>query len=166
MESSRPKFVYFDEDITLDSVKRLIKELEDIGDKTIKLYFSTEGGNIDAMQFLIDYLNSIKENLEIRLTGALFSAGTLLLIYFEGLLDVTRLDVIIFHAIDREQYGIRRGIVDAKTIIKQDIEQNKKIAAQFKEKYWLSEQQVKKYLKGEDVILYNKQIEKWNQLKK
>lgn len=154
------KYYYFEEDITVESVNNLVEKLESIESEII-LYFSTAGGDPSAMKFLVDFFNTKKDKLTIILTNQVCSAGTYLLTDFEGTvkIDEDNLDFILFHLADRQTYNLRK--TEHKELVKQDVEYNKNFAKKLKEKQLLTKKQLKRFFKGEDVVVYKKQFKLW-----
>ena len=148
---------YFDKEIDTDSVNELVGNLQE-REGEINLWFSTSGGSPDAMQFLIQFLNSRKQDITITITEWLMSAGTHLLTDFEGKIIIgDLLDFMLFHVVDRESYNLRtEGAVSDKMLMKQDYEKNVIFAEKLKERGFLTDKQVTAFLKGKDVILYSK----------
>lgn len=150
---------YFDKHIDTETVNELIQVLS--VDEPTKLFFSTEGGNTDAMFVLIDFLNS-RENIEVVLIDWISSAGTQLLTDYSGKLTFCeKLDGFMFHLSDRESYRLRKNYVDYSLLAEQDLERNKKFAKKLKDKGYLTEKQIKNFLKGKDVFVYKKQFKEW-----
>jgi len=151
---------YFQGDISVESVNNLIEVLNGF-EGAVDLWFSSCGGHPSSMRFLISYLNSRKDEIKITLTDEICSAATLLLIDFEGVLEYNDLDFILFHMFDRERYPLRQsGSVSDNKIQKQDLKGNIEMALKFREKNILTKEQSRKFLKGKDVVLYEKQIRK------
>lgn len=154
------KTIYFDDHINVQTVLGLIKEIE--AQEEVDLYFSTEGGEVDAMNVLIHSLNR-HPDIEIFITSVLGSAGTHLFAYCYRKIHLTKgLDYIFFHCTDRESYNIRKSrYIDKEVLVQQDIEHNKDLAKRFR-KIGLTEEEIKSYLEGEDVILYRKDFKRLN----
>lgn len=152
---------YFDDDINKETINTLVDKLQEVDGK-INLYFTTLGGYKDAMMYLIYFLNQRKEDVTVILMNRIASAGTFLLTEFYGELKIdSGLDFILFHAFDRESYSIRKSDnICEKTLTKQDIEGNKIFAKKLKQKGILTDKQIKQYLKGDNVVLYKKDIDK------
>lgn len=149
-------YYFFNAPINIEEVNNLVEKLE--GKEDIVLYFSTEGGNLDPMRFLIRFLNSLGDNIEIVLTDELCSAGTMLLTDYTGRLTHNGLDFILFHKWDRLVHNLRKSsIVSEEILNKQDEEENKIFAKKLK-KLGLSKKQLKKFNKGKDVIIYKDQF--------
>ena len=76
--------VIFNSTITPDNVADLIDEMNQYS--FVNLYFSTDGGNINEMNILIDFLNYRYKNdsLKLILYDFVASAGTLILFDYEG----------------------------------------------------------------------------------
>lgn len=148
---------YFDEPINTETVNNLVDKLQELKG-SVNLYFSTEGGYKTNMIFLVDYLNSRKDDITITLTDIVASAGTMILTDFNGKIKLgASLDYILFHCFDRETYNIRNyEVISTKILIQQDIESNKIFAKKLKDRNILTSQQIKKVLKGKDVVLYRK----------
>lgn len=154
---------YFNNDITVENVNNLVEKLQTMEGK-IRLYFSTDGGDPTAMDFLLDFLNSRKEDITIILTDRIYSAGADILVLFEGKIELNEhLDCILFHLLDRQKYAFRTGGYTAspKIMAKQDMEYNIKFAEKIKNKGLLTDKQLKQFLQGKDVIIYKEQYKQW-----
>lgn len=157
-------YYLFNDEITTETVNDLVSKLDTCqGD--IELWFATNGGESFAMNFLVNYLNSISDRLFIVITRRLHSAGVSLLVDYEGSvkLDLDDLDSIVFHVADREIYSFRKDstYVDGKMLAKQDREYNINFAEKIKKKGLLTDKQLKEFLRGKDVVVYKEQFEKW-----
>lgn len=151
---------YFDKDINTETVQELVEKLSSMEGK-IDLWFSTSGGFTNQMYYLINYLNSRKEDIKITLTNECLSCGTFLLVYFDGEITHFDLEVMLFHVTDRERYCLRDNKwINSDKLQKQDWKQNKKFAKKLLERNILTEKQVNRFLKGQDVIIYEKEIKK------
>lgn len=151
---------FFNDGIQVDSMNALINKLESMkGD--IDLWFASEGGGSEPIYYLINYLNSRKDDITLTITDRLCSAATVLLVEFEGKIKIGKMDFMLFHMFDRERYPLRKwaGISDD-TIQKQDLELNIELAEKFRRKNILNKKQIRRFLKGEDVLLYRKEIQK------
>lgn len=162
------KYFRFDDDIDTETVSTLVDKLQGVDGK-INLWFSTNGGEITAMLFLIDFLNSRKKDIEIVLSCRLISAGTIILTNFKGkiILD-EQLDFILFHCNDRQSYSIRdnNDPVCNKILTSQDIERNIIFIKKIKNKGLLTDKQLKQFSKGKDVVVYREQFKTWDIWKK
>lgn len=154
---------YFENEITVESVNELVEKLQAV-EGEIELWFSTNGGSSSIMTFLISFLNRRKEDITVVLTNKCYSAGADILIFFEGKVKIIELDAILFHLTDREQYSFRKDdcIVNQKILAKQDKEYNINFAKKIKEKGLLTDKQLKQFLNGRDVVIFQKQFEQWN----
>lgn len=150
---------YFKNEISEETINSLISVLSSTDDK-IELWFTTNGGCTSSMEFLIEYLNLNKNRIKITLSNRVLSAGTFILLDFEGDIKIKNLDFVTFHLADRESYTLRKD-KHLKKLSKMDWEYNLKIAEKIKNKNLLNEKQLKKLLKGKDVTIYKKQIEEW-----
>lgn len=161
-------YYYFDDEISTESVNNLVEKLNEVEEnKKITLYFTTHGGESSCMSFLIEYLNSIKDRLEIVFTFKCWSAGTYLLIYYQGKMriDLDEMDSFLFHKTDRKMYvggNNNRNVESLKRIKHQDEEGNINFANKLKKKGLLTDKQMQRYLNGKDVIVYKKQFKEWS----
>lgn len=152
---------YFDDAITIESVNNLVSLIQDKGE--IDLWFQTEGGNTEAMEYLVSVFNSFGENIKITLNGALMSAGTKILTDYTGRLRIHEdIECFLFHKWDREMYNLREQVVKTDKLIRQTESKNIEFAKKLKDKGILNKKQIKKYMKGKDVIMYRKEILKLN----
>ena len=157
---------YFNDDITIETVNNLVDKLQAVDkEEKIELYFSTSGGCSSSMEFLVNYFNSIKDRLTIVLISRCWSAGTDLLVSFEGKLVINHneMDSFVFHLKDREMHlqSKDRDLQDMKIIRKQDKEDNLNFAKKIKNKNLLTSKQLKDFIKGKDIIVYREQFKKW-----
>lgn len=155
-------YVLFDDEINKETVSDLVDKLSSCPFK-INLWFSTPGGTISPMFYLIDYLNLNKDRISITVFDEVCSAGTLLFAYFKGTIKMDKnLDVVMFHVGDRLVYRFRKEQgFNLKKLDKSTKENNKEFINIIKKKGFLSDKQVKKYLIGEDVYVYSEQFLKW-----
>lgn len=149
-------YYFFDAPINIEEVNNLVEKLE--GKEDIVLYFSTEGGNLDPMRFLIRFLNSLGDSIEIVLTDELCSAGTMLLTDYTGRLTHNGLDFILFHKWDRLVHNLRKSSIVSEDILNKQDEGENKIFAKKLKKLGLTKKQLKRFNKGKDVILYKDQF--------
>lgn len=159
--NSIPRHVQiFEDDICAETVQGLINELNNY--TKIDLFFSTNGGEAASMEALIHYLNGRKEDITIYLTNEICSAGTFLLVYFEGCVLISKnLDFILFHSIDRAMLSRRKSPVSRVELLKQLDELNLETVERFR-KLGLTEKEIKRYKAGHDVILYRKDFSRLN----
>ena len=149
---------YFNKVITKESINDLVEKITNTEGK-INLWFSTEGGDVTPMYFLCDVLNERKEDIEITLVETVMSAGIILLVEFKGKINFSEhLDCLMFHMFDRQSYSLRKGYLNEKVLTKQDFETNKIFAKKLEKKGFLNKKQIKKCLKGEDIILYKNEL--------
>ena len=156
------KVHYFLDSIDLPSVQNLIDKLDTL-EGEVDLFFETEGGFTDVMDYLVHYLNKRKDEITIYLIGELISAGTKILTDFKGKIIIHEgLDLIMFHKWDRKIYTLRKSsFVDNATLIKYTEEGNKIFSKKLK-KLGLNEKQLKIYNEGKDVVLYKKDFKQLN----
>ena len=74
---------FFDDNINPETMNSLVEKLNSM-EGEVDLWFTTEGGQTQSMEYLIHYLNSRKEEITVTVVDRLWSAGTLLLLDFEG----------------------------------------------------------------------------------
>lgn len=154
-------YYYFNDEISTENVNELVDKLENSEGK-INLWFSTDGGSSNAMEFLIHFFNSIADRLEITVTQNLCSSGTMILEDFVGKVNIYDLDYCLFHCADRETLNFRNNNgKDTKVIIEQDKSYNTKTAEKMKNKNLLTDKQIKDFLNGKDVYVYQEQMKTW-----
>jgi hypothetical protein len=155
---------YFNNEITVENLNNLVERLQAV-EGEIELWFSTNGGDTSAMSFLVRFLNSRKDDITVVLTDRVYSSGTFILTDFKGKIKIEDLDAILFHLADRESYNLRKDgySLSNKILTKQDKEYNKIFAEKIKNKGLLTDKQLKQFLKGKDVVVYQKQFKKWEQ---
>ena len=153
-------YYYFQDRIEKDNINSLIDKID--VDEEVHLYFSTDGGHYDTMQYFIDFLNS-KENIVVHLVECVMSSGCLLFTDFKGKIILEDgLDYLMFHVFDRQVYTLRKdGLIDDRILKKQTRQLNENFAKKIKEKGLLTDKQLKKYINGFDVVIYKEQFDKW-----
>ena len=155
---------YFNDEISTETVNNLVEKLQSF-EGGINLWFSTNGGESTSMAFLINYFNSIKDRLTITLLDKVWSAGTFLLTDYYGKIRIehNEMDSFLFHLGDRRMHlqSVDRDVESAKILARQDKEFNLIFAEKIKKKGLLTEKQLKKYLRGYDVLVYKEQFKDW-----
>lgn len=145
---------YFRDEINDESVQDLINIL--VGVPSCDLFFCTPGGEMSAMKALIHFING-HPDINIYLIDYVASAGTFFLVECNKPVYITDcLDWILFHMGDRDFGGkFRKGKIDQDILYDQLKKSNEEYATKFK-KLGLTPKEIKQYLAGEDVILYQK----------
>jgi len=151
------KYIYFNEDLDTESVTDLVDKVYRTEGK-MRIYISTHGGYSNQTAFLISALNSRKKDITLVMTDFVASCGTFFLLDFEGEMEFFEIDVLLFHCVDRSQLGIRKEIMDAKKLRKMDMDCNRVMAQRFYDKGWFDVKQKRKFLRGEDVVMYKDEI--------
>lgn len=156
-EVIRYKYI-FDEEITVESVNRLIEVLYSY--QSVDLFFSTQGGLVFAIDVLIEAINE-HPDITVTLCSSVCSAGTFLLTDLECPVYVhDNLDFIMIHAADRMVEGqVRKTDLDY-AILKEQLESANRIRAEKYKKLGVPKKYLDRYLKGEDVYLYKEDINK------
>ena len=155
-------YYYFNNEITTESVNELVDKLSQAeSEEKINLWFSTNGGDMESMHYLISVLNSFGENITVTLCGRVHSAGLDLLTDYTGKLIISdRVDYFIFHKEDRN-LNVLTDKKHSKKLIKNMEEDNKIFAKKLKDKGILTDKQLKKFNKGLDIYVYRDTIKKW-----
>lgn len=144
---------YFNQPINTNTVNELVEKLTD--EEQINLWFSTTGGDIDSMFFLLDFLDTIKDKLVITLSSRVCSIGTLLLTDFKGKLEINPdYYFTLFHKIDCDYDSQRKTEPNSKMIISYMKRDNAALLKKYVDKGILNPEQAKKFEEGEDVVLY------------
>jgi len=151
--------VIFNSSISTDNVADVIDEMNRY--PFVNLYFSTDGGVINEMNILIDFLNyrSKTDTLKLTLYDFVASAGTLLLCNYEGPIFLQKyFRGFMFHAPDITVGTIRQGVFGSKA--KELLEvMNEDIYAQYMQ-IGLSKADIAKIKKGEDVYVWYDELNK------
>lgn len=147
---------YFEDDINKKTVNELADIIQD--KESVRLYFSTEGGETDAMRYLISVFNS-HPDLTLILNCYLYSAGCLILTEYKGKLEILEtVESFMFHKFDRLSYTLREQIINTNKLLSLSEEENEIFAKKLKKKDILTDKQIKKFKKGKDVVLYRDEI--------
>lgn len=143
---------FFEDEITIESVNELMSIL--VAVPSVDLYFSTNGGEMSAMNALIHFINN-HFDINIYLTNSICSAGTFLLIDCTKPIYITEgLFYIMFHLADMDFGGkFRKRTINEDKLFEQLKELNNIYADKFR-KLGLTAKEMKAYLNGEDVVLY------------
>lgn len=154
---------YFNDDITIETVNNLVDKLQAVDkEEKIELYFTTNGGCPNSIEFLVGYFNTIKDRLTITLTYYICSAGTAILEDFDGKIKIADLDYVMWHICDRKEYNHRTNqSYNTKIIKQQDKNTNLIFAEKIKNKGYLTDKQLKDFINGRDVYAYQEQIKTW-----
>jgi hypothetical protein len=103
--------IIFNQEIYPDTVQELMDRMTQY--PIVNLYFSTDGGELDTMLVLIDFLNRRAEqgNVRVYLSSYCSSAGTLLLTDYNGPLYVQpTFRFFYFHVPDFMSYKFRKVV--------------------------------------------------------
>lgn len=150
----------FNKEIDDDSVNDLMEKLE--GKESIDLWFGTNGGLTSSMRCLVEFFNSLGDNIKITLTDRLCSAGVDLLLDYEGALTYKDLDYILIHKGDRQTLSFRKDdCINEKILVEQDKKENKRYYNKLK-KLGLNKKQLKRFKSGRDLVLYEKDFHQIN----
>jgi len=148
--------IIFGSDITHKNVQELINNINNF--QFVNLYFATNGGRVDMMEILIDFLNHRYEigTLKLTLFDFVCSAGTLLLLDYQGPIFVKNLRGILFHAPDISLNTIRKDVFQ-KGIEEQLHVDNEYYYSQIS-KLGLTKSEIAKIKKGEDIYFFQKDL--------
>lgn len=151
--------VIFNSTITTDTVADLIDEMNQY--PFVNLYFSTDGGMLNEMNILIDFLNyrHSLDSVKLTLYDFVASAGTLVLFDYDGPIFLQKyFRGFMFHAPDLTMGTIRQGVFGAKSkelldVMNEDIYQSYKNIG-------LTKADIEKIKKGEDVYVWYDNLSK------
>lgn len=148
--------IVFSKNINEKNVQNLIDTINHYA--FVNLYFSTNGGRLDCMGILTDFLNHRFENNSLKLTLFDFvaSAGTLLLLDYEGPIYVKDLRGFLFHAPDILTNNVRKDKFQ-KNIEEQLVKDND-IFYERLLSLGLSKAEVKKIKEGDDVYVFRDEL--------
>lgn len=148
--------VLFEDVFDNESVNLLIYNLKR-NKRPIDLFLSTPGGSVAAAKALIHHINNNMTDINIYLTGFVASAGTFFLTDCTKPIYLTEdLIFLLFHTVDMPKETMtRKEDVSSKELKKQLDAQNKELADKYKA-LGLNDKELKNFLKGEEVVLYQK----------
>ncbi len=146
--------IIFNSTITPQTVQEIIDEINQY--EYVNFYFSTDGGNINEMIILIDFLNYRynEGTLKLVLYDFVASAGTFLLFDYEGPIFIQRryFRGFLFHAPDITLRTIRNDVLGKKS--KELLEtMNEDVYSKYIE-IGLTKADITKIRNGEDVYLW------------
>lgn len=157
----RMRTVIFDNEISRESIIDLIDRLEEIKEaEKILLYFYTNGGNVNYINILIDYLNKRNEYITIKFFNELASAGTDLLLKFKGkVLFDKSLEFMIFHVGNKYVPLSKKNNVDPEILSKYYKEDVAEYIEFLKNLDFFSEKELDNISNNIDVIVYRENFE-------
>lgn len=151
------KTIIFDNEISLNSVNLLIDEM--YGLEQVDLWFCTVGGHPEYMKALISFLNNYgEENLRVFLFDTIGSAGCQILDKYIGYKNIDNLDVVVFHAIDRDTKNIRK--TNRLEILERADRNSLQESLRSLKKLGLTKSELESYKKGEDVEMDRERFSK------
>ncbi len=144
--------IIFENQISHKSVQGLINNINQYA--FVNLYFSTNGGRVDSMKILVDFLNHRYDENSIKITlfNELVSAGSYMLIDYKGPLFIKDLRYFMFHAPDITLNTIRNSDYEKK--IKQMLDAHNEVYYEDIADLGLSKVELKKIREGGDVYIY------------
>lgn len=144
--------IIFENQISNKTVQNLINNINSY--QFVNLYFSTNGGRVDSMKILVDFLNHryAENSIKIILFNELVSAGTYMLIDYHGPLFIKDLRYFMFHAPDIRLNTIRNDAYDKK--IKEMLDQHNEIYYEDIASLGLTKAEIKKIKEGGDIYIY------------
>ena len=154
--------LFFDAPISSETVNDLIYLFKN-NKRPIDLFVSTPGGEMAAAKVLIHHINNNMDDINIYLTGTICSAGTFFLTDCTKPVFVTDdLLFLLFHTVDMPQETMtRKEDISSKELKKQLDEDNKVLADKYI-KLGLNDKEIKRFHKGEEVVIYRKDFDRLN----
>ncbi len=153
--------IIFDDKIDNETVSDLINEMTNYS--FVNLYFSTNGGELYAMEVLVDYLNRRcqDETVRVYIGPILISAGTFLMTDYIGPLFLTRsFQHILFHLPDMPAYSRRKEEKEYGRRVNVLLDSDNEDYLKSLSALGLSKSQIKKIADGEDVKFYRDDLDK------
>lgn len=151
--------IIFTEEINSDTVQNVITQMSSYS--FVNLYFSTVGGEIYAMNILCDYLNRrhAQESIRVYLGPIVLSAGTYLLLYYNGPLFMTKnFKYFMFHAPDISLFTIRATKHEKR--IKKYLDEDNEVYYNDLLKLGLTKADIKKIKDGDDIFVFRDELDK------
>lgn len=151
--------IIFNSTINAETVQEIINEMSQF--PFVNFYFSTDGGNINEMNILIDYFNSRyrEDSIKLVLYDFIASAGTLVLLDYEGPIFLQKyFRGFMFHAPDVTVGTIRPGIFGKKAKELLDV-MNEDLYRRYLD-LGLTKADIQKIKNGEDVYVWFNELSK------
>mgnify|MGYP006870481182 CR=1 FL=1 len=150
--------IIFNDEITHKKIQTLIEYINAY--EFVNLYFATNGGRLDIMSILVDFLNYRNKLNSIRviLFDYIGSAGTLILTKYKGTVYTSGLRAIMLHAPDISANIIRKD--DFQKGMEQLLEDTNNLYFKDLLKIGITNDEIAKIKKGDDVYLFKKDITK------
>jgi hypothetical protein len=143
----------FKDEISFETVEDLIAEIR--GEEAVDLFFSTSGGMVSAMTILIHALKQHPDVI-IHFFDEVNSCVIKLFLEYDGPIILNQdLELISFHAYDRELYGIRykKSVKKCRVI---DTEVCEVLANKLVKEFGISEKKRRQFVDGKDIRFYPK----------
>jgi hypothetical protein len=151
--------IIFNSTINAQTVQEIINEISQF--PFVNFYFSTDGGNLNEMNILVDYLNyRHSENaLKLVLYDFVASAGTMILLDYEGPIYIQKyFRGFMFHAPDITVGTVRPGVFGKKSKELLDL-MNEELYTRYME-VGLTKSDITKIRNGEDVYVWFNELGK------
>jgi ATP-dependent protease ClpP protease subunit len=144
--------IIFDDEITKESITKLINDINKTISNDVNIYFATDGGEIDYTFLLLDFLDNIcNKNIQFTCFRDISSAGFVLFLYLKNLnklkFKILKGTSAIIHKISILIESREKNNTDLDIVYEMNVDFLKII-----EKY-ISKENFKKLKKGEDVYL-------------
>ena len=150
--------IIFNDEITHKKIQTLIEYINAY--EFVNLYFATNGGRLDIMSILVDFLNyrNKLQSIRVILFDYIASAGTLILTQYKGTVYTRGLRAIMLHSPDISANIIRKD--DFQKGMEQLLEDTNNLYFKDLLKIGITNEVIDKIKKGDDVYLFKKDIAK------
>lgn len=148
--------IIFNDEITHKKIQTLIEYINTY--EFVNLYFATNGGRLDIMSILIDFLNYRNKLKSIRviLFDFIGSAGSLILTQYKGTVYTSGLRAIMLHAPDISANIIRKDTFQKG--MEQLLEDTNNLYYKDLIKLGVTDDEIAQIKKGDDIYLFKKDI--------
>jgi len=152
--------ILFDDKIEIETIRKLIDDIESKDDNEITIYFTTSGGQSFVGDIIIDYFNTTKREITLIGLWMINSAGFLIFFKSTGLkerrfinahsvLHLMNRDTNIVESKDKDQYEY---------FLNKQLENDNKELIEFYRSVGVSEKYINKINKFWDVYLDNNEL--------
>ena len=151
--------IIFNSTINAQTVQEIINEISQF--PFVNFYFSTDGGNLNEMNILVDYLNyrHSENTLKLVLYDFVASAGTMILLDYEGPIYIQKyFRGFMFHAPDITVGTVRPGVFGKKSKELLDL-MNEELYTRYME-IGLTKSDITRIRNGEDVYVWFNELGK------
>ena len=153
------KTIYFDDDITIESVRELITIIEESNSNKFTIYFTSNGGTIPSADVLINFINKNPKKYTFISSWFISSAAFLIMYKIKckkKILDNTHAIIHLYSS--TLEYRLQKDAHSMEYYLTKNLKKSNKKFIKFLKKINISKKNIEKIEKGKDVILNTKEL--------